>query len=55
MGDNFKYFLEQNVWEVYLKSSQQSTRVVATLRQMPVCEKANIRYANNFVEESKDK
>ena len=41
--------------EVYLKSSQQSTRAIATLRQMPFGEKANIKYAENFVEESKDK
>jgi len=40
---------------VYVKSFQQSTRTVATLRQMPFGEKANIKYAENFVEERKDK
>jgi DNA integrity scanning protein DisA with diadenylate cyclase activity len=34
--------------------TQQSTRAVATLRQMRFGERANIKYANNFVEESKD-
>jgi hypothetical protein len=35
--------------------TQQSTRAVATLRQKPFGEKAKIKYAKNFVEESKDK
>ena len=35
--------------------TQQSTRAVATLRQMRFGERANIKYAKNFVEESKDK
>ena len=35
--------------------TQQSTRAVATLRQMRFGERANIKYAKNFVEENKDK
>jgi hypothetical protein len=33
----------------------QYNRAVAKFRQMKFCEKANIKYAKNIVEESKDK
>ena len=55
MGDNPQYFVEKLCWEVSLKSSQQSTKAIVTLRQMPFGEKANIKYAKNILEESKDK
>ena len=57
MGDNSQYFVEKQCREipVYLKSSQQSTRAVATLKQMAFGEKVKIKYAKNIVEESKDK
>ena len=54
MGDNSQYFVEKKWQEVYLRFTQQSTRAVATLRQMSFGEKAKIKYAKNFVGESKD-
>ena len=54
MGDNSQYAIENKCREVYLKYLQQSTWAITTLRQMPFDEKAKIKYAKNFVEESKD-
>ena len=55
MGDHSQYFVEKECEEVYLKFTQQSTRAVATLRQMPFGENAKIKYAKNIVGESKAK
>ena len=55
MGDKPQYLIETKCRYVYHKYTKQSTRAVATLRQIPCGEKAKIKYAKNFVEESKDK
>ena len=54
MGDNYEYFVHNKYREVYLKFSQQSTRAVATLKQMAFGEKVKDKYAKNFVEERRD-
>jgi hypothetical protein len=47
MGDISQYFAEKKCREVpvYLKSSQESTRADATLKQMAFGEKVQIKYA----------
>ena len=52
MGDNSQYFVEKNVWW-YIWSLLNNQPV--PLLHWGKCEKANIKYAKNFMEESKDK